>query len=245
MLTNTLINASPSMQAADVVGDASLGNRMLRIAGIIGIATKNGYEYAFPRWINQQYFINSLPYRLFFPPKVRIPPTLMGYDFGFRGFDFPDDIDLEGEFGSWKYWEHCEDLIRHYFTFDNLCEPFRDTIIVHYRDYKGNQGWADLGPEYYTNAIAEFPGKRVIVVTDNTDKARRVLGDKYEYTSNTPIIDLFLLCHSDYLVMANSTFSWWAGILTSGQVVAPAKWYGPALKYAPTEDLYYPKWKVI
>lgn len=244
MLTNTTINQSNSRNEAGIVGDSSIGNRMLRIAGIIGIATKNGYQYAFPRWINQRYFVNPLPYRLFFPPKMKIPPTYMGYDFGFRGFDFPDNVDLDGEFGSWKYFEHCEDLIRHYFTFDDLCEPFKDCILVHYRDYKGNPGWNELS-DYYFKALNLFPKKRVIVVTDNIEKARAVLGDDFEYTSNSPIIDLYLLSQADYLIMANSTFSWWAGILTKGEVIAPKDWFGPLLKDAPTEDLYYPKWTVI
>lgn len=245
MLTNTLINASPSHNSAGVVGDSSLGNRLFRIAGIIGIAEKNGYEYAFPKWINQQYFKNTLPTRLFFPTKMRLPNNYMGYCFGFVGFDFPDNVDLEGEFGSWKYWEHCEDKIRHYLEFQELCEPFKDCILIHYRDYKGNEGWEQLGISYYYKAIAEFPKKRVVVVTDNIEKARQTLGNKFEYTSNTPIIDLYLLTQADYLIIANSTFSWWAGVLTKGEVIAPAKWYGPILKDAPTKDLYYPKWKIV
>jgi hypothetical protein len=109
MLTNSHINYRSE---AGEIGDASLGNMLFKIAGPIGIATMKGYAYGFPKWINQQYFINPLPYGEGIIRKRRVAPNYSGIDFGFCGFDYPDNIDLMGEFGTELYFKHCEGLIR-------------------------------------------------------------------------------------------------------------------------------------
>jgi hypothetical protein len=230
---------------AEVVGDCSLGNRLFRIAGVIGIATKNGYSFGFPKWIHQEYFINRLPFCGEQFKKVKIKPNYNGYDYGFFGFNYRDHCDIDGEFGSWRYSEHCEDLIRHYFELKPICEPFRDRIIIHYRAYKGYSGWYKLGKDYYSEALKLFPKKKVIVVTDDIEEAHSVLGSSYEYTSNTPIIDFYLMANADYLVMANSSFSAWAAWIGQMDAVAPNNWYSGVQINAPKEELYYKTWKRI
>ena len=113
MLTNTFINLRSK---ADQVADCSLGNRLFRIAGVIGVAVKNGYGFGFPRWKNQEFFENRLPYFEDNLKTHRIPADVGNFDFGFKGFDFPDNVNLEGEFGSYKYFSHCSELIRYYFS---------------------------------------------------------------------------------------------------------------------------------
>ena len=240
MITCTNINYRKS---ADNICDASLGNMMFKIAGIIGIATKNGYTFGFPQWINQSFFVNPLPPAVGSFKKKKIPGTILDIDFGFNGFDYPDNIDLNGEFGSWKYFQHCDDFVRHYFTLKPQCDPYKDTILVHYRDY-GLPGWHDL-TDYYKKAIRKLPKKRVIVITDNIDTAFKATGLDCEYTSNSPIMDLYLLTQADYLVMGNSTFSWWGAYLSKAKTVAPKSWYAGPLKGAPTKDLYLPNWILV
>jgi hypothetical protein len=244
MLTNTHINYR--LKAGNK-NDSSLGNMLFAIAGIIGIATKNGYSYGFPAWVNQEYFVNPLPKTNINLRKSKVQPDFAGFDFGFRGFDFPDNIDLQGEFGSWKYFQYCEGLIRHYFTLKPQCRIYKDCILIHYRDYKTNgyNGWADLGREYYLEALKRLPDKKIIVVTDNIDVAYNAIGLDCEYTSNTAIVDFYLLCNADYLIMANSTFSWWGAWLSKAITIAPKNWYDGELKGAPTKDKYLPNWIVI
>lgn len=243
MITNSLINYR---KAAENIGDASLGNMMFKIAGIIGIATKKGYQYGFPEWVNQKYFVNHLPGNTKSLRKMKVPGTdVNGYniDFGFKGFDYPDNIDLNGEFGSWKYFEHCEDLIRYYFQIIPQCKPM-DYIICHYRNYN-NPAWHSLDAEYYRKAVKCFKKKPVLIVTDNIEVAKSVLGEKYFYTSNSPIVDFYILATAKELIMANSTFSWWAAYLSGADTVTPSMWYSGVLADAPTDDLYLPKWTVI
>jgi hypothetical protein len=231
---------------ADQKGDCSLGNTLFHIAGVIGIATKNGYSYSFPNWLQQEYFVNLLPKETRFIPKnYRIPANYAGFDFGFTGFNIPDNVNVIGELGSYKYFEHCDDLIRFYFTMKDICEPYKDCILIHYRDYTGWNGWTSLS-DYYVKAIKKLPQKKVIVVTDNIVRASQVLGMKYEYTSNSPIIDFYLLSHADYLVMGNSTFSWWGAYLSKAVTVASLNWFvDPKINEYLLRDTYLKNWILI
>lgn len=240
MLTNSYIN----YRKADGVVDASLGNRLFRIAGVIGIATKNGYQYGFPRWQNQEFFVNPLPLFEGYVKPLRIPANFKGYDFGFTGFNYPDNRNIEGEFGSHKYFEHCADLIRHYFSLKPQCEPVNDRIIIHYRNYPKQMSWYALGEAYYKAAIKKLPKKPLLVVTDNIDEAYKATGLKCDYTSNNVITDFYLLCNADYIVIANSTFSWWGAWLSQAMTVAPRNWFTGEFKDAPI-DLYLPNWTII
>lgn len=243
MITNSHINYRVG---AGKVGDSSLGNMLFKIAGPIGIATKKGYSFGFPKWVNQEHFETQLPVFDRNLRKVKVQGiNIDGYniDFGFKGFEYPDDIDLNGEFGSWKYFAHCDDLIRQYFTLKYKCEPIKDTIIMHYR-YYNLPGWVNL-TSYYKEALKKLPSKPVLVVTDNIDEAYKSIGINCDYTSNSPIMDFYLLCHADYMVMANSTFSWWGAYLSKAMTVAPLDWYAGVLKNAPKEDLYLPNWILV
>jgi hypothetical protein len=240
MLTNTYIN----YRKAGGVVDASLGNRLFRIAGIIGIATKNSYDYGFPIWDNQEYFVNPLPLCERYLKPAFVPKNFKGYDFGFYGFNFPDERNIEGEFGSPKYFEHCTDLIRHYFLLRKQCEPVKNRIIIHYRNYPPNNAWTKLGPDYYLKALKKLPDLPTLVVTDNIDVAYKNTGIRGDYTSNTAIEDFYILANADYLVIANSTFSWWGAWLSQAMTVAPARWFTGEFADAPI-DLYLKHWILV
>ena len=109
---------------ADQPGDIGLGNMMYFIAGVIGIATKNGYDYGFFPWKDQEWFENSLPRNDTEYPQFNI-------EWGFHGFNVPDNVSVYGYMQSFKYIEHCEDLVRHYFTMKKVAEPIKDTILMH------------------------------------------------------------------------------------------------------------------
>ena len=244
MITTSLLSNGRKVEEA---GDCSFGNVLFRIASVIGIATMNGYSYGFDNWPAQKYFVNKLPVCKQVFKLVKMPVTFELYDFGFCGFNFRDNANYQGYLGSWKYFEHCKEIIRYYFDMEPICEPYRDRILVHYRDYKGggHKSWTYLDRDYYIEALKHLPKKKVIVVTDNIQAAYDAIGLDCEYTCNSPIEDFYLLSHADYLVMGNSTFSWWGSWLSDCPTVAPLNWYAGTLKNAPTKDLFYPKWKMI
>lgn len=229
-------NKFSERQPADQRGDCSLGNLLFFIAGTIGIATKNGYDYGFPEWNNSKFFVNPLP-------KVNDQEfNKLDLGWGFNGFDIPNNVSLLGWMQTDKYFIHCTELIRHYFEMKELAEPIKDTILIHYR------ACIDEGTlivptlrDYYLKAISILPKKDIVVITDNINKAKEVIGLDCQYISDTPIKDFYLLAHADYLIMSPSSFSWWASFLSGAVTIAPLKWF----TNIDDKDLYCKEWIIV
>jgi hypothetical protein len=247
MITSLPLNDVPR---ADVDCHCCWGNILFMIAGTIGLAIKNGYDYGFTNWANQEFFVNPLPvieekdWNLY-----RIPVNYKGYDVGFRGFNIPDDRRIIGGFGSEKYFKHCEDAIRHYFTMKGffLLYDYSDHIVISYREYEpaAYNTFARLGREYFIEALKRFPSKKVLVVTNDVKSAKETIQEDFEYVHASPIVDFYLLTKAEYLIMSNSTFSWWGAWLSKAKVIAPSRWFDGNFKDCPTEDLYCDGWEMI
>lgn len=226
------------------------GNILFMIAGVIGIATKKGYSYGFEAWNSQEYFCNPLPSldQPVLKPFI-VPSNYKNYDIGFLGFNIPDNVAIHGYLGSEKYFKHCEDLIRYYFTLKEIPvdDEYKDCIIVQYRDYPSfATGFARLDwNNYYKQALKQFPDREIVVVTDNVKKAKEVIKLDCKYIHKTPIHDFYILSRAKYLIMANSTFSWWGAWLSRAQTVAPLNWYAGDWSDCPKKDLYCKEWRLI
>jgi hypothetical protein len=218
--------------------DTGFGNLLFWIAGTIGIAVKNGYEYTFPAWNNRQFFTHPLPESVIDESRYQefdIP-------WGFHGFDVPDNVTIFGFMQTDKYFAHCGDLIRYYFELKPPVgiKPYEDCILMHYRNYK-HPWFVDLGREYYLEALKHLPDRHVVIVTDNITEARKAIGGDFEYVSNTPWVDFYLLSKADYIVIGNSSFSWWGAWLSRAVTVAPSRWFTDELPQS-TEDFYCENW---
>ena len=233
-----------------------IGNQMFQIAGTIGVAVKNGYEFGFPHWMNydhahrfkfsedidiQKWFKNPLPVSEPKHPDYNIK-------WGYHDVSIPDNVSLKGHFQSEKYFLHCQDLIRHYFEFKQKDEDRCNTIAIHIRfgDYGGDYH-PICSAEYYERALAYFPlDYKVLVFSDEPEKAKNVFPSSYEFIEgNHSIHDLMLMTTCDNHIIANSTYSWWgAWLANSKQVIAPRKWFGPACK-AVADDIYCKEWIVL
>jgi hypothetical protein len=245
-----MITANPNgyFKRADTNCDCSLGNVLFTIAGVIGTAVKNNYLYGFKGWANQEFFKNKLPITDNTKFKnYQLPINYKGFDVGFRGFETPDNSIINGYFGSKHYFSHCEDLIRHYFEMKEICAPFKDCIIIHFRDYLKNPMMYSLAESYYKNALKKLPNKRIIVVTNNIDTASKILKLKVDYTSNLPIVDFYICANADYFIASNSTFSWWGAYLSRAKTIVPNKWFDGDFKNCPInlKDFYLDEWSII
>jgi len=224
---------------ADQRGDNTFGNILFFIASTIGIAVKNRYNYGFPEWNNAKYFVNPLP-----PLENQHFKDIKIPEGNFRGFDVPDNSAIFGYMQSEKYFAHCKDLVRFYFTLKPREVPaYKDCVLIHCRNYAEQYlklGFTNMPRSYYMKALKHFPDRRVIVITDDLQKAKDSIKEDFEYISTTPIDDFYVLSKAQYLIGANSTFSWWAAWLSKANAVFPADWF-PKLPVK-TDDVNCKHW---
>lgn len=124
----------------------------------------------------------------------------------------------------------------------------KEKVVIHVRrgDYKLENDFGLLALEYYSNGIEYFKDlgfKKFIVFSDEIGAAVNLLSVlKEEDLTYFEIADLNssqvldIMSYGAGFIIANSTFSWWAGYLRknpSAIVVAPKKWY--ALKADPNK----------
>lgn len=125
-----------------------------------------------------------------------------------------------------------------------------DYVALHCRrgDYVNNNFYVDLSKtDYYEKAMMEFPANtEFLVFSDEINWCMEHLkGDRLSFYENPDEIESFNAMSScNAIIMANSSFSWWAAYLSNcGKVVAPsiANWYTDGVER--TKCL--PEWKRI
>jgi hypothetical protein len=229
-----------------------LGNQMFQIASTIGIATKNGYDYGFPNWINWdafdrfnttenilvfEYFENQLPLC-----EKEYPDMFIHW--GYHDLKIQDNVSLSGHMQSEKYFKHCKELIRHYFTMNDEYEKNEYTAVhIRFGDY-GDDYHPICDVSYYVRAFGLVSGPYMIF-SDDLEKAKDVFPNRETVFYEGDTYDSFKKMKScKNHIIANSTYSWWAAWLAGGKVVAPAKWFGAAAGLD-AKDIYAEGWTVI
>jgi len=237
-----------------------LCNGAYQIASTIGIARKNGFDFAFPYWMNhdhknrfgstedidiQKHFANPLP--LYDGPEL--PDRFI--DWGFHDVVLTESVSLSGHMQSTRYFEHSINEVRHYFRMKD--EPAQnDYVAIHYRagDYSTGAGYHPrMTMDYYGPATSQFPGEKFLVFSDDIPEAKNLFGSSVEYSEGQDYIQDFRLmktCKS--FIIGNSSFSAFAAVLgehPEKKVIAPRPWFGPSYTQITGEDIYEPDWTVI
>jgi hypothetical protein len=114
---------------------------------------------------------------------------------------------------------------------------------VRLRDYLLHSDIGVLGEDYYLRALKHFKFKNIYLLTDDFEEfeirypnlARAVI--KLELHER-PLEAFKLICSSQNLVIANSTFSYWGAVFStmrdSGvKVIAPSPWRFDAREISP------------
>ena len=224
-----------------------LGNQLFQIASTIGIASKNWFDFGFPKWINhhggtrhvQDYFKHALP-----RTKQRKHRRLE-VEFGYRDIILCDNTDLRGYLQSERYFEHCTDLVRHYFTFKRQADPLPGCAIhIRRGDYNPNF-YRLLGPEYYLPAMERLGASRYTVFTDSPEQVEWIAKYADIRTPGDEVHDLqdFSL-HESYII-GNSSYSWWGAWLGQGHTIAPKDWFGWKLRELDTKDMTPKGWTLL
>lgn len=232
-------------------------NMLYQVAGVIGIARRNGFDFAFPLLINHdhkerfgsaedcdvyKYFVNPLP--------VYDGPTLPDHpvQWGYHDVKLDRSVSLSGHFQSEKFFEHAIDEVKWYLRMKDEY-PQNDYCAIHVRRGDYDDAYHPRVPEsYYREAMKHVVGP-YRVFSDDIAACKEMFGSDVEYSEGRDYLDDFkLMKASARFVIGNSSYSAMAAILgehPDKQVVAPRPWFGPRYAQITGEDIYSPTWKVI
>lgn len=150
------------------------------------------------------------------------------------------DVYVQGE----KYWTKHKELIKATFSDDIVPS---DYVALHIRrgDYLKTDFYVSLGEtDYYKRAVEMFPNDRFLVFCKDNQGWDQDKGDRQwcrDYLDSfikgrydmidkdsTEIEDMNRMAGCKHIIMANSSFSWWAAYLNPNkdkQIICPAKWF--------------------
>lgn len=170
---------------------------------------------------------------------------------------FTRNTRIDGYFQSFRYFQELDKEIISFIrrNLPNVVIPEHD-IALHIRrgDYAKNPSFKKyhglLEESYYRKGIDRLgiSDPRILVFTDDAVSTREDFRDLFlthdvQISSNSnPLIDLKVMTESRNLIIANSTFGWWAAKLNFGTIIAPSDWFasGP-IDFVPS-DLLPPAW---
>lgn len=257
----------------DLGKNGRLGNQLFQIAATLSAAKKYNAVALFPEWEYQKYFDPFASVGNLIPTFHYREPYFHFSEIDWNGAECVNNLlyqnkilNLHGYFQSEKYFDSCKRIVLSAFEPNKwfkeqlknkaqhmLGVSTQVTCSIHVRrgDYVNNDYYAQLGSEYYNNAIdqvkeiAASRGIKIgkfVVFSDDIDFCRTVFkGDQFVFmTGTSDIEDLFFMSFCDYNIGANSSFSWWAHYLNKEQDkvgIFPKQWFG-ANTILDTKDLY-------
>lgn len=226
-----------------------LGNCMFQVACTVALALRNNDSFGFPyNWQYKEQF--NIPQDSFI--KNIVPSSVYNEPhFHYTKIPYNKNIDLTGYFQSSKYFDDFAPIIKQYLAPKYTHERLEvSSIHVRRDDYlKYPQHHPTLEMDYYEKAMGLVGGKFLIFSDDTKWCKQHFIGNSFEFSeNNNNIKDLVLQSKCINNIMANSSFSWWGAYLNENpnkKIIAPKKWFGPALSAHNTDDLYCKDWIVI
>jgi len=150
-------------------------------------------------------------------------------------------IRLSGYFQDPRYWAHISGKVKKSFDLswhENRIVAQKPICAIHFRglDYYRVDGYHNVCTDlYYLKAIEMVKNDYHLVLFTNDIERANAMGITYDkiFDPDNKLADYHhfaAMAGCDAIIMANSSFSWWAHFLgtTKELVISPSKWYGPA-----------------
>ena len=270
----------PLITFSQIGYEGRLGNQLFQIAATIGLAEKLGLSWGFFQNLN-----NCSAGRLFnLSGSLENSGNIIEYRETSGVYSAPlwkkvpntDFISLAGYFQDYRYFDKSLVTLDEYFKFqDKLLQIVRTevpevdsafSVALHVRrgDYiELSELYGVLDAEYYLRALSLIAHRIdvVIIVSDDVQWCKEHLVSRIPYRVilspfQDELCDFLLLHLSRVIVIANSSFSWWAAFLKYARsplkmddenvrVFAPRTWYNPSgdLAYMNSNEYFFPpKW---
>lgn len=222
------------------------GNNMFQIAAALAVGKRNNVD---------SFYIGDDSHIKGFKLKG-IQKGIKKSDFIFeeRKFNFDDSFyslgdrtHLIGYFQSEKNFIRAEDEVRKCFSFTQsvVDETLRSNngrykkffsgeraTAVHVRrtDYlKYPDIYPELNADYYRKSLEMIKDKgSILIFSDDYQWCKNNFNDKgFELVDMSPMSSMYLMSNCSNIIMANSTFSWWAAWLGKPEMtIYPKKWFG-------------------
>lgn len=178
-----------------------------------------------------------------------------------------ENTSLYGYFQTEKYFSRYRDIILNQFRFKDDYRKKAELLFSDIRNYSGNKPvvslhvrrgdylmYQDHHPscsfEYYSKAtekIKSLLGDCVFVIfsDDTLWCSDNFKGEDFKICSREDhFTEMCMMTLCDHNIIANSSFSWWGAWLNESMnkiVIAPEKWFGPAMN-KDTSDVYCKNW---
>jgi hypothetical protein len=219
-----------------------------------------------PSWYKRTQ-VPPRPYRLDkFKIDIRISPFMRQQLIKENGYN-PAYLKMDNVnfHGYWQYLPYYRDIMpvlrkelcirEEFYTkeFLDLRKQIMDnsSVSLHVRrqDYLNRNGFGCLSSKYYNAALEIVEGDLYIFSDDiqwckNTFKEDK-LQRKVTFVELQDYLDLELMKNCKHHILANSTFSWWAGILdekADGIIITPARYVTSTGRVSPRDiKLHFPE----
>jgi len=234
-----------------------LGNQMFQYSVCRTVAEKNNFKFYIPEIGSPS--TEGTHLKNFFPNLdmgikdgniiYRFNEDHTVQNFNNHIFNIKNFTEIWGFYQSPMYFSGYEDKIRSWFNLEInnqtkiILEKYDPSkyCYIHIRgtDYKHHNHWF-LNKDYYIKSMDYIKSINneisFVIITDDPDMCLEWFPN-IECMKNEMMIDFNLFLHSKYLIISNSTFSWWAAWLNPEKVVvAPNNW----LNYNKPELGFYP-----
>lgn len=253
------------MLTCDLIG--GLGNKMFQIATTYSLSLDNNDHcvFEFSEQSNAHQHITTYLDNIFRNINFGYSGcNLVHQEPHFHYYKIPyiNNLKLLGYFQSEKYFSHNRKDILKLFSMDDTNKSYimnkygylfkNETCSLHIRrgDYMtlpNHHPLCDIS-YYYEAMLNMSPDTTYLIFSNDIMWCKsNFVGDNFVFIDESDYIDMWLMSLCNHNIIANSSFSWWGAWLNQNpnkKVIAPKKWFGPAINHD-TKDLIPEKWLTI